>query len=123
MLSRSCLLLSLIAIFLFGAVASTSATTVSTNLLSPGANHSSGSNTHPYYSMNGGPATAPATAAPSSQFGRLMLHTPASGGPGHGPQESVGHRSPLAAPEPGALLLLSTGLMGMAGLIRRKLGS
>jgi hypothetical protein len=43
------------------------------------------------------------------------------GSPGHGQQEFIGYRSPLATPEPGTLLLLSTGLMGMAGLLRRKL--
>jgi len=29
--------------------------------------------------------------------------------------------SPMSTPEPGSLLLLSTGLIGFAGLIRRKL--
>lgn len=32
-----------------------------------------------------------------------------------------GSPKPLAAPEPGSLLLLSTGIMGLAGIVRRKL--
>jgi hypothetical protein len=32
-----------------------------------------------------------------------------------------GSPKPLATPEPGSLLLLSTGIMGLAGMVRRKL--
>ncbi len=59
--------------------------------------------------------------APSSEFKGLVLYTPVGGSPGHGPQEFIGYGSPLATPEPGSLMLLSTGLMGIAGMMRRKL--
>ena len=60
--------------------------------------------------------------APSSEFKGLVLYTPVGGSPGHGPQEFIGYRSTaLATPEPGTLMLLATGLMGIAGIARRKL--
>lgn len=60
--------------------------------------------------------------AAASEFKGLVLYTPVGGSPGHGPQEFIGYRSsPLATPEPGSLMLLATGLMGIAGVARRKL--
>ena len=58
--------------------------------------------------------------APSSEFKGLVLYTPVGGSPGHGPQEFIGYRT-LSTPEPGSLMLLSTGLIGIAGVMRRKL--
>jgi PEP-CTERM motif-containing protein len=59
--------------------------------------------------------------APASEFKGLVLYTAVGSGPGHGPQEFIGYRTPMATPEPGSLMLLSTGLIGIAGMMRRKL--
>jgi len=66
-------------------------------------------------------ALSAARHAPSSEFRGLALYTPVGGSPGHGPQEFIGFRTPMAAPEPGTLGLLATGLFGIAGLVRRKM--
>ena len=57
-----------------------------------------------------------AANAPSSAFKGLVLYTPTNGKPGVGPQEYIG-----TVPEPGTLTLMGTGLISLAGLIRRKL--
>lgn len=59
--------------------------------------------------------------APASEFKGLALYTPVGGSPGSGPQEFIGYRGKaMATPEPGSLALLSTGLLGVAGMVRRK---
>jgi hypothetical protein len=58
--------------------------------------------------------------APSSEFKGLALYTPVGGSPGNGPQEFIGYRTSLAAPEPASLMLLATGLIGIAGVVRHK---
>jgi hypothetical protein len=65
-------------------------------------------------------ALAAAQYASASLFKGLAIYTPVGGSPGHGPQEFIGFRTSVAAPEPGSLTLLSTGLLGIATLIRRK---
>jgi hypothetical protein len=63
---------------------------------------------------------AEAKHAPASEFRGLALYTPVGATPGNGPQEYIGFRTPLATPEPGTMLMLGTGLVGIAGAFRRK---
>jgi hypothetical protein len=61
-----------------------------------------------------------AGSAPNSAFNGLVLYTPISGtqsanGP---PQEFIGY-SPV--PEPGSMILFGTGMLSLAGVVRRKL--
>lgn len=100
-------LLSVVVALSLSALASANSTTVNMTSLYT-TNVSGGYHTYPYYfSINGEKATS------------LMKHAPASG---PHPQEFIGYRgTPVSTPEPASLMLLSTGLIGIAGLVRRKL--
>ena len=66
-------------------------------------------------------ALASAKYTPASSFRGLVLYTPVGATPGHGPQEYIGYGPGLSTPEPGTMMMLGTGLIGIAGLMRRKL--
>jgi hypothetical protein len=84
---------------------------------------STNASTNPYFiakNFSSIDATYLALAATASNgaFKGLVLYTPTNGKPGIGPQEYIGYS---AVPEPGTLTMMGTGLISLAGLIRRKL--
>jgi hypothetical protein len=82
---------------------------------------------NPLFTASGGAAIeaqflALAATAPNSAYAGLVLYTPVNGSQGQGfgtPQEFIGFN---AVPEPTTLTLMGTGLLSLAGMIRRKLG-
>jgi len=80
---------------------------------------------NPQYASSGAAAVAAqflllAESDPNSAYKGLILYTPIAGTQTGGaglPQEFIGY-SPV--PEPGSLMLMGTGLIGLAGVLRRK---
>ena len=62
-----------------------------------------------------------AANAPNSAFKGLEVYTAVGARPGYGPQEFIGYSPSASVPEPGTLTLLGTGIIGLAGMARRKL--
>jgi len=120
-------LLSVVVALSLSTLAPANSTTVNMTSLYLGTKVSGGDHAFPYYlSINGGKVTPSMKHALASEFKGLVLYTPVVGSPGPGPrpQEFIGYRgTPAATPEPANLILLSTGLIGIAGLMRRKLRS
>jgi hypothetical protein len=55
-----------------------------------------------------------------SEFSNDVIYTPTNNVVGRGPQEFFGDDTPVAVPEPGTLALVGFGVLGLAGVLRRK---
>lgn len=63
-----------------------------------------------------------AATTPNSAYKGLNIYTAIGARPGYGPQEFIGY-NPTVVPEAGTLSLIGTGLVGLAGVLRRKLAA
>jgi len=61
-----------------------------------------------------------AANASNKDFKGIMVYTAVGARPGYGPQEFIGYTPSAAVPEPGTLTFMGTGLIALAGVIRRK---
>jgi hypothetical protein len=67
-------------------------------------------------------AMSNATPGDLSNYNSYVLYVPTSWNSSDGePQTFIGDPPPAATPEPGSLALLGTGLMGLGGVVRRKM--
>jgi PEP-CTERM motif len=67
-------------------------------------------------------AAANSTPGDVGNYSSYVLYVPTSWNAADGePQTFVGDPPPAATPEPGSLALLGTGLMGLGGVVRRKM--
>ena len=55
-----------------------------------------------------------------AELGNIIVYTPLDGSP-KGPQEFFGFNTPV--PEPTSLMLMGTGLLAVAGVVRKKLSN
>jgi hypothetical protein len=62
-----------------------------------------------------------AANAPNSAFKGLKVYTAVGARPEYGPQEFIGYSQCTPVPEPASPTLMATGLIGLGGLVRRKL--
>ena len=121
---RSRFVLTLVLVLFFPALALANSTNVTPVYLHPGGNSHSGVFTYPYYfSISGGAPTALMCDSFANHVfpSEKWTASPVGGKTGSGPQEFIGFNpKAMVAPEPGRLLLLSTGLMGIGLVVRRK---
>jgi|SRR5271154_281473 len=127
MLSRSRFLLSLVVALSLSTLALADSAPVSNAFLHSSAGFSGWS--HVYSGSDNEKRGSHAGFSPSENTGNngfIQVHGTVNRKNGNwgvgqvGPSTSQGP-APLATPEPGSLMLLSTGLIGIAGVVRRKL--
>jgi PEP-CTERM motif len=128
MLSRSRFVLSLVVALSLSTLALADSAPVSIAFLhsSTGVSAASHINSSSDHVNQNATWSSHADVSPSGNGGSLQLHGTISRKNGNWGAWHVGapgtsKPQPLSTPEPGSLMLLSTGLMGIAGVLRRKL--
>jgi hypothetical protein len=128
MLSRSRFVLSLVVALSLSTLALADSAPVSIAFLhsSTGVSAASHINSSSDHVNQNATWSSHADVSPSGNGGPLQLHGTISRKNGNWGAWHVGtpgtsKPQPLSTPEPGSLMLLSTGLMGIAGVLRRKL--
>jgi len=127
MLSRNRFLLSLVVALCLSTLALADSAPVSIAFLHSSTGVSAASHTYSGNENENATWNSHAAVSPSGNGGFAQLHGTISRQNGNWGAWHVGTPgtprppAPLATPEPGSLMLLSTGLMGIAGAMRRKL--